>query len=94
MIEAWLQAKVENANRGRMMGTYRMVEPAQPAGAAELSGARAGLLRVSYQPAGAAVLRGAAAPDACGAGAARDGGRPKPSARHRMGAVTAGGAGG
>jgi MFS family permease len=26
VIEAWLQAKVENANRGRMMGTYRMVD--------------------------------------------------------------------
>ncbi|WP_284266463.1 MFS transporter [Roseicyclus amphidinii] len=26
VIEAWLQAKAENANRGRMMGTYRMVD--------------------------------------------------------------------
>jgi MFS family permease len=26
VIEAWLQAKVDNANRGRTMGTYRMVD--------------------------------------------------------------------
>ena len=75
MIEAWLQAKVDNANRGRTMGTYRMVDTRrQPCGAVDDRGARAGLLRL-LQPAGDPVLRGAVAADADAPDPAR---RPAP----------------
>ncbi|MBF9061202.1 MFS transporter [Rhodobacterales bacterium HKCCSP123] len=48
VIEAWLQAKVENANRGRMMGTYRMVDTGGSLAAQLMIGVLAPASYVSY----------------------------------------------
>lgn len=48
VIEAWLQAKVTNANRGRAMGIYRMVDTGGSLGAQLLIGVLAPASYVSY----------------------------------------------
>lgn len=48
VIEAWLQAKVTNATRGRTMGVYRMVDTAGSLGAQLMIGVLAPASYVSY----------------------------------------------
>ena len=48
VIEAWLQAKATNANRGRAMGIYRMVDTGGSLGAQLLIGVLAPASYVSY----------------------------------------------
>jgi MFS family permease len=48
VIEAWLQAKTDNANRGRTMGTYRMVDTGGSLVAQLLIGVLAPASYVSY----------------------------------------------
>jgi len=48
VIEAWLQAKVTNENRGRAMGTYRMVDMTGSLGAQLIVGVLAPASYVSY----------------------------------------------
>ena len=48
VIEAWMQAKLDNSNRGRVMGTYRVVDIAASSGAQLLIGVLEPAAYMSY----------------------------------------------